>query len=134
MTGVGERGGWPSLVLPALIAALALPPPGAAASSSAETAAGKIVVRAKFKRFDATERRITYTSPKGNYSATWIGIRRYRLRGTIHGRTLKGTIRTRQARDGTRYRARGSGTLGGRRVRISGGGPNSLKTARLVLR
>jgi hypothetical protein len=97
-------------------------------------AAAKIVVRAKFERYSPSTKTITYSSRKGTYSATWIGVRRYRLSGTITGLELRGTIRTLQRASGTHYRARGSGRLGGRRVTISGGGPNNLRTARLVLR
>ena len=101
---------------------------------SVEAAASKIVVRAKFKSYSAGTKTITYSSAKGTYSATLIGTRRYRLHGTINGRHLRGRIRTRQAASGDRYVARGTGRLGGRRVRISGGGPNSLRTATLILR
>ena len=104
-------------------------PPAAAAA-----AAGEILVRGTFTRLSADKLTVTYSSPKGTYSATWIGIRRYRLRGTITGRRLTGKIRTRQTASGTRYRARGYGRLGARRVRISGGGPNSLRTSTLILR
>ena len=77
---------------------------------------------------------VTYGSAKGTYRATWIGIRRYRLQGTINGRRLRGTIRTRQTASRDSYLARGSGRLGARRVRISGRGPNTLRTATLILR
>ena len=116
------------------IAALAVGAGPAAAGAPGEGAVSKIVVRAKFKSFSAATRTITYSSSKGTYSATWIGIRRYRVRGRITCRRLTGTIRTRQAASGDRYLARGSGRLGGRKVRITGGGPNNLRTARLVLR
>ena len=58
----------------------------------------------------------------------------YALFGRINGKRLKGTIRTRQAPSGKRFVARGSGRLGGHRVAIRGGGPNSLKRATLVLK
>ena len=112
-----------------LIAAVAIP----AMPARPAAAAGKIVVRGTYKRMSTDPLSITYSSAKGSYTATWIGVRRYRLRGTITGRRLTGRIRTRQAADGTRYIARGYGRLGSRRVRITGGGPNSLRTARLVL-
>jgi hypothetical protein len=105
-------------------------------SAAAETraSASEIVVRATFESYSPSTRTITYSSPKGTYSAKWIGVRRYRLSGTITGRRFTGTIRTRQRRSGTHYRAKGTGRLGGRRVTIGGGGPNNLRTARLVLR
>jgi hypothetical protein len=96
-------------------------------------AARKIVVHARFKSLSKSKMTITYTAKNGHYSATWIGVRHYRLHGTINGRRLTGTIRTHQARNHDRYVARGSGKLGSRSVRITGGGPNSLKTATLVL-
>ena len=117
-----------------VVVALAVPAAPAAAHMSVQAAASKIVVRAKFKSYSAGTKTITYSSAKGTYSATLIGTRRYRLHGTINGRHLRGRIRTRQAASGDRYVARGSGRLGGRRVRISGGGPNSLRTATLILR
>ena len=120
---------WLSMTTALMVAAV---PPGGADRATAS--AWKIVVRAKFKSYAPSTKTITYTSSKGTYSATWIGVRRYRLRGTISGRRLKGTIRTRQRPGGTRYGARGSGQLGARRVTISGGGPNNLRTAKLVLR
>jgi hypothetical protein len=96
-------------------------------------AARKIVVHATFKSLSKDKRTITYSAKNGTYSATWIGVRHYRLRGKINGRGLTGTIRTHQARSHTRYVARGSGKLGARKVKITGGGPNNLKTATLVL-
>jgi hypothetical protein len=112
-----------------LIAAVAVP----AMPARPAGAAGKIVVRGTFKRLSKDKLTITYSSPKGPYSATWIAVRRYRLRGTITGRRLTGRIRTSQASSGTRYVARGYGRLGSRRVRITGGGPNTLRTATLIL-
>lgn len=114
--------------------ALIVVAPPAAAGERARSSAQKIVVRAHFESYSASTRTITYSSPKGSYSATWIGVRRYRLRGTITGRRFRGTIRTRQRADRTHYRATGSGRLGSRRVRIGGGGPNNLRTATLILR
>ncbi|WP_187368728.1 hypothetical protein [Baekduia soli] len=76
----------------------------------------------------------TYTSSRGTFAATWIGKRHYRLTGRIGGRALSGTFRTRQASGGTRYVASGSGRLGSRPVRISGGGPDDLSRATLILR
>ena len=96
------------------------------------SAATKIVVRGTLKSLRGLT--ATYTSSKGTYSATWIGQRHYQLRGTITGRRFTGTIRTRQAPGGTRYHASGSGRLGSRAVHISGGGPDNLRTATLVLR
>jgi hypothetical protein len=113
-------------------AALAVAIPVAAQAHT--RAASKIVVRATFKSYSAATMTITYSSARGTYSATRIGARRYRLRGTINGRRLRGRIRTRQARTRDRYIAKGRGRLGGRTVRISGGGPNTLRTATLVLR
>jgi len=91
----------------------------------------RIVVHATFKSMKGLT--ITYTSTKGTYSATWIGVRHYRLSGTIAGRRLTGTIRTHQSADGKTYAAHGSGKLGGRAVRIGGGGPTTLKSATLIL-
>jgi hypothetical protein len=125
----------PIRLVPMLVAAaLAVSAAPAAGHLSVQAAASKIVVRAKFKSYSAATMTITYSSSKGTYSATLIGTRRYRLRGTINGRQLRGKIRTRQAASGDRYVARGTGRLGGRRVRISGGGPNTLRTATLILR
>jgi hypothetical protein len=125
----------PIRLVPLLVAAaLAVPAAPAAAHMSIQPAASKIVIRAKFKSYSAATMTITYSSPKGTYSATLIGTRRYRLRGTINGRHLRGRIRTRQAASGDRYVARGTGRLGARRVRIGGGGPNTLRTATLILR
>lgn len=115
-----------------LTAVLAVPAAPVAARVPAEAAA-KIVVRAKFESYSAATMTIIYSSTKGTYSATRIGTRRYRLRGTINGRRLRGRIRTRQAASRDRYVARGTGRLGGRKVRISGGGPNNLRTATLIL-
>jgi hypothetical protein len=117
-----------------LAAALAVSTAPAAAHMPAQAAASKIVVRGKFKSYSPETMTITYSSAKGTYSATRIGRRRYRLRGTINGRRLRGMIRTRQAASRHRYVARGRGRLGARRVRISGGGPNDLRTATLILR
>jgi hypothetical protein len=103
----------------------------AATAPTATSSAAKIVVRAKFKSMKQLT--ITYTSNRGTYSATWIGMRHYRLSGTINGRHLSGTIRTRPSSDGDSYVAKGSGKLGSRSVRIGGGGPNTLKTATLIL-
>jgi hypothetical protein len=121
-------------LVPVVVMATAVATPAASAvGEPAEAAAGEIVVRGTFKRLSADKLTITYSSPKGTYYATWIGIRRYRLSGTITGRRLTGKIRTRQTASGTRYRARGYGRLGARTVRISGGGPNSLRTSTLIL-
>jgi hypothetical protein len=117
-----------------VVTALAVQANSAAARVPAGEAASKVVVRANFKSYSTATMTVTYSSSKGNYRATWIGIRRYRLRGTINGRRLRGTIRTRQAASRERYLARGSGRLGSRRVRIGGGGPNNLRTTTLVLR
>jgi hypothetical protein len=120
---------------PLLVAAtLAFPVVPAAEGVPSQPAASTIVVRAKFKSYSAATMTITYSSARGTYSATRIGIRRYRLRGTINGRRLRGKIRTRQAASRDRYLARGSGRLGRRKVRITGGGPNTLRTATLILR
>jgi hypothetical protein len=121
-------------LVPLLVAAALAVQAGPAAARVPAQAASKIVVRAKFKSYSAATMTITYSSAKGTYSATRIGLRRYRLRGTINGRRLRGKIRTRQAASRDRYLASGSGRLGARRVRISGGGPNTLRTATLILR
>lgn len=121
----------PLLLMPTALIVVA---PPAATGEREPSSAQKIVVRASFKEYSPSTKTITYSSPKGEYSATWIGVRRYRLRGTITGRRFRGTIRTRQRADGERYRAKGSGRLGTRRVRIGGGGPNNLRTATLILR
>jgi hypothetical protein len=115
-----------ALVLVVLVAV----PTGAA---DAGHAANKVVVHGKFKSVSKDKRTITYTARNGTYTAKWIGARHYRLRGKINGRRLTGTFRTHQARHGDRYVASGSGRLGGRHVKIRGGGPNSLKTSTLVL-
>jgi hypothetical protein len=105
----------------------------AGAGSFATSAARKIVVHGQFRSLSKDKRTITYIARNGTYSATWIGVRHYRLKGKIGGRRLTGTMRTHQARSGDRYIAKGSGRLGSRRVRITGGGPNNLKTSTLVL-
>ena len=76
-------------------------PPAGAESAS------KIVVRATYESYAPSTKTITYSSSKGTYSATWIGVRHYRLRGTINGRRLTGTFRTRQRPGGTRYLGHG---------------------------
>ena len=117
-----------SLLLTTTALMVAAAPPAGAESAS------KIVVRATYESYAPSTKTITYSSSKGTYSATWIGVRHYRLRGTISGQRLTGTIRTRQRPGGTRYRATGSGRLGAREVTIGGGGPNNLRTAKLVLK
>jgi hypothetical protein len=111
--------------------ALVLAAAPCAAAQPASDSAWKLVVRAKFKSYSG--KTITYSSPKGTYSATWIGTRHYRLSGTITGRRFTGEIRTRQRASRTHYKATGSGRLGNREVRIRGGGPNNLRTAKLIL-
>lgn len=105
----------------------------ARAGTPGTIAAGKVVVHGTFKSLSKDNRTITYVARNGTYSATWIGVRHYRVKGTVNGRRLTGAFRTHQAGSGNRYVAKGSGTLGGRHVKISGGGPNSLKTSTLVL-
>jgi hypothetical protein len=125
----------PSLVAAVLVTAAAAAPAGAAAAlAPARASAKRIVVHGHRIGFDLERKAITYSSSRGRYTATWIGVRHYRLRGTIDGRRLTGKIRTRQTRDGNHYRARGSGKLGGRAVHIGGGGPNDLSKATLILR
>jgi len=111
------------LALIAVVAALVAAPAAAEA---------KIVVHGTFKSMKWPT--ITYTSSHGTYTATWIGMRHYRLAGTIDGKRLKGSFRTKQSATKTRYTARGTGRLGGRKVRITGGGANSLQTSTLILR
>lgn len=122
------------LLLTLALSVTAVPSPVAAHAQSraAEAAEWKLVVRGTFKALSG--KTITYTSSKGTYTARWIGVRRYRLKGTITGRRLTGTIRTHQAESGTRYKARGSGKLGARTVKIRGGGSNNLRTSTLILR
>lgn len=121
------------MLLVLIAAVMAIPATASAAGETATASAGEIVVRGTFIRLSADTLTVTYSSPKGKFSATWIGVRHFRLSGNILGRRLSGKFRTRQASSGTRYRARGLGRLGARRVRIRGGGPNDLSTARLVL-
>jgi hypothetical protein len=112
-----------------LLPALAL----LAALAAAAPADAAIVVNGRYKSLSAKTRTITYTSSKGTYRAKLLAPRHYRLRGTINGMKLRGSFHTRP--DGAdRYAASGSGTHGGRHVSISGGGPNDLRTSRLVLR
>lgn len=118
-------------VPPLLMSATLLLAAAPAAAAQPESA-WKLVVKAKFKSLKG--KTITYTSSKGTYSATWIGVRHYRLSGTITGRKLTGTFRTRQRASRTHYKATGSGRLGSRKVKIGGGGPNNLRTATLILR
>jgi hypothetical protein len=97
------------------------------------SAARKIVVHGTFKSLSKDKRTITYVARNGTFSATWIGVRHYRVKGKINGHRLTGTFRTHQARSGDRYVAQGAGRLGGRRVKITGGGPDTLKTTTLIL-
>jgi hypothetical protein len=113
----------PLVALLAVVLLLALAAPAGAA----------IVVKGRFKAFSQATMTITYTSAKGTYRAKLIGTRHYRIAGRINGKRLRGSFRTRLVKGG-RYAASGSGRLGSRRVRIGGGGPNTLKTSRLVLR
>lgn len=126
---------WRSCCASALLAATALTPavvaaPAVAAPPVAHDSASRVVVHATLHRLAG--RTATYVSRRGSYTARWIGKRHYRLTGRIDGRALSGTFRTHQV-GGGRYAARGSGTFGGHRVRIGGGGPNSLRTATLIL-
>jgi hypothetical protein len=105
--------------------------PAAATSPVAASAAAKIVIHAKLKSVKG--RTATFTSSRGALAVTWIGRRHYRVTGRIDGLRLAGSFRTRQTTRRDSYRASGSGKLGGRSVRISGGGPNDLSTATLVL-
>jgi hypothetical protein len=121
------------LVFSGVVIALLVAISSAGVATSATTAARKIVVHGTFRSLSKNQRTITYVARNGTYSATWIGVRHYRVKGTINGRRLTGAFRTHQASRGDRYVAKGSGTLGGRRVKIAGGGPNNLKTSTLVL-
>jgi hypothetical protein len=121
------------MVLVGLVIALLVAISSAGAATPATTAAGKIVVHGTFRSLSKDKRTITYVARNGTYSATWIGVRHYRVKGTINGRRLTGAFRTHQASGGGRYVAKGSGRLGGRHVRITGGGPNNLKTSTLIL-
>jgi hypothetical protein len=96
------------------------------------TAGATTVVRGKFASLSRQTRTITYRSSHGRFTAQILGRRHFRLSGKIDGKRLRGTIRTRPAGSG-RFSARGSGTLGGRHVRITGSGPTSLRAATLVL-
>jgi hypothetical protein len=98
------------------------------------TAGAQTVVRGKFASLSRDNLTITYRSSHGRFTAHILGRRRFGLSGKIDGKRLRGTIRTRPARRAGRFSARGSGTLGGRHVRITGGGPTSLRAATLVLR
>lgn len=120
-----------SLLLLTAVALAAAPPAGAHPQAGA---AWKLVVRATYEKYTPSTKTITYTSRKGTYEATWIGVKHYRIRGTISGRKLTGTFRTRQQVGRARYKAVGSGRLGDRAVTIGGGGPNHLRSAKLVLR
>jgi hypothetical protein len=121
------------MVLGGVVIAVLVAISSAGAARPATSAAGKIVVHGTFRSLSKDKRTIIYVARNGTYSATWIGTRHYRLKGRINGRRLTGTFRTHQARSRDRYVAKGSGRLGGRRVKISGGGPNNLKTSTLVL-
>jgi hypothetical protein len=122
------------MVLVGLVIALLVAISSAGAATPATTAAGKIVVHGTFRSLSKDKRTITYVARNGTYSATWIGARHYRVKGRINGRRLTGAFRTHQASSGDRYVAKGSGKWGGRRVKITGGGPNNLKTSTLILR
>jgi hypothetical protein len=113
------------LLLPLLAAAVLL--------TAAAPAGAAIVVKGRYTSFSTSPLAISYTSSKGDYKATLIRRGHYRLSGRITGKRLRGSFHTRQVA-GDRYVASGSGRLGGRKVRIGGGGPNDLKTSRLVLR
>src|SRR3954447_7505975 len=98
------------------------------------TASAKTVVRGEFSSLSRDKLTITYRSSHGRFTARIIGMRHFRLTGRIDGKRLTGTIRTHPARKAGRYSASGSGTLGGRHIRITGGGPNNLRASTLVLR
>ena len=118
----------------ALVVAGALAVPAPAGAVTASSSAWKLVVHGRYKAFRKVPPKITYASSHGSFTAAWIGTRHYRLSGRLDGKALSGSFRTRQAAGGKRFTARGSGKLGSRRVRISGSGPNTLKSTTLVLR
>jgi hypothetical protein len=118
-------------LLAAGLVALAASLPAAAAGPVA-TASSTIVLRGELVRFEGLT--AVYRSARGTYRATWTRAHHYRLRGRVGKRRLRGTFTTRQVSGRASYRATGSGRLGARYVRIGGGGPNDLKTSRLVLR
>ena len=120
-------------VLAAAFAAAAIPATALAGGPTA-TAASALVINGKLKTLNFPK--ATYTSSRGTYTATWVkrvnGKGHYRLSGTIKGRKLTGSFVATKVK-GDRFTAKGSGKLGSRKVKISGGGPNSLKTNKLIL-
>ena len=112
--------------------ALTGPAPVLAAAPAHASAAAKVVIRGTLRGVKG--RTATFSSSRGSFTATWIGMRHYRLGGRIDGLRLRGSFRTHQTTRRDSYRASGSGTLGGRSVRISGGGPNNLSRTTLILR
>src|SRR3954468_21856218 len=116
------------LIVPVVLAAGALPA-AAVASAPTATAASGLVINGKLKTFNFPK--ATYTSSRGTYTATFLkrvnGKGHYKLAGTIKGRKLSGSFIATRVK-GDKFTAKGSGKLGSRKVKITGGGPNSLKT------
>jgi hypothetical protein len=121
-------------LLPVVLLAAALPATAVAAGPTA-TASSGLVIKGKLKKFNFPK--ATYTSSRGTYTATFLkrvnGHGHYKLSGTIKGRRFTGRFVATRVK-GDRFTAKGTGKLGSKKVRISGGGPNSLKTTTLVLR
>jgi hypothetical protein len=115
----------------AALVCVAGPASAAATAQAPASAAARIVIHGKLKSMKGLT--AAFTSSRGTFAATWIGRRHYRVSGRIDGQRLTGSFRTRQTPGGDSYRANGAGKLGGRSVRISGGGPNDLSRATLVL-
>ena len=101
------------------------------AGPAASAFAGSVTVNGKQKDHGAIW--ATYTSSKGTFKATAVERHKLKVTGRIQGKKFSGTVRTHQSGGGN-FAAKGSGRLGGRKVRITGGGPNSLKRVKLVLR
>jgi hypothetical protein len=115
-------------MIPVVLVAVALP-----AGAPATASASGLVLKGKLTKHSKKNLTVTYRTSKGTITARWIGVRHYRITGKIKGRKLTGTIRTHQVK-GDRYHGSGTGRLGSSPIKISGGGPNSLKTVTFVLR
>ena len=114
-----------SLLVAAVAGAITVAAPVATAS------AGSITIHGKEKQRGTIW--ISFSSSKGTFKATAVERHKMKLSGRIGGKRLSGTIRTHQTGGGN-FGAKGSGKLGSRKVRISGGGPNSLTKVKLILR
>src|SRR4051812_27599764 len=97
-----------SLLVAAAAGLIAVAAPVATASAGSITLNGKAKTRGTIW--------ISYKSSKGTFKATAVERHKLKLTGRIQGKKLTGTIRTHQT-GGGHFAAKGSGRLGGRKVR-----------------